>query len=55
MLVSRTAAETVDIDASWMSAIPIVHGPVAADQEARVLPSAQDGITSPDAFHATNS
>ena len=51
MLVTRTAAEAVNIDARRPTAVAVVNGPVAADEEARVLPSAQDSIASPDALH----
>ena len=36
MLVTRTAAEAVNIDARRPTAVAVVNGPVAADQEPRV-------------------
>jgi len=51
VLVTRSAAETVDIDARRSSAIPVVDVPVSADQEARVPGPAQDRVASPDALH----
>jgi hypothetical protein len=37
MLMSRTAAETVNIDPGRSSAVPVVHGPVVADVQPIVL------------------
>jgi hypothetical protein len=51
MLMTRTAAEAVDIDPRGTPPVPVVNGPVAADQEPRVRGAAQDSPTSPDALH----
>ena len=51
MLVTRTAAQAVDIDPGRSATVAIVNGPVSADQEARVPAPAQDRVAPPDAFH----
>jgi hypothetical protein len=52
MLVSRTAAQTVDIDARWMPTIAVVDGPVVTDDQPGLPGAIQDRATLPDAFHS---
>jgi len=51
MLVSRSAAETVNVDARRARTVAVVDVPVSADQEARVPGPAQDRVAPPHALH----
>jgi len=55
MLVSRSAAEAVNVDASRSTTVAVVNVPVSADQETRVHRASEDRVAPPHALHITTS